>query len=108
MDRKQTAGSGFPGRWIKLVLGENTEVGGAYLSGKVFENDLYGYLLDFRIVEEYRRRGAGKKLMGAVKAAAQREGCARIVVMMPHDEPFTGWLLHAGFAKLGEDLVMGL
>ncbi|MFZ3232389.1 MAG: GNAT family N-acetyltransferase [Patescibacteria group bacterium] len=106
MDSKQKPVPGFPGRWIKLVLGENVEVGVAYLAGQVFENDLYGYLLDFKIMEEYRRRGAGKKLMAAVKSAAKREGCKRVAVMMPHEEPFSGWLQYVGFAKVGEALVM--
>lgn len=108
MDAKQKAEPGFPGRWIKLMHGENVEVGTAYLAGQVFENDLFGYLLDFKIADGYRRRGAGKKLMGAVKSAAKREGCKRIAVMMPHEEPFSGWLAHVGFSQVGEALVMEL
>ena len=108
MDGKQKAEPGFPGRWIKLLHRNDVEVGTAYLAGQVFENDLYGYLLDFKITEEYRRRGAGKKLMDAVKSAAKRENCKRVAVMMPQEEPFSLWLQYVGFSQVGEALVMEL
>lgn len=108
MDAKLKPAPGFPGRWIKLALGENVEVGPT-ATGQVFENDLYGYLLDFKIIEEYRRRGAWKKTHGlAVKSAAKREGCKRVAVMMPHEEPFSLWLQYVGFSQVGEALVMEL
>lgn len=99
---------GFPGRWLKAMIGENVEVGAAYLAGQAFGQELNGYLLDFRIAEQYRRRGAGKRLMEAVKAAAKREGCKRIAVMMPYDERLKGWLVYVGFSELGSSLVLEL
>lgn len=70
------------GRGIKISVNkDNDEVGRAYLY--ILHNDLhrepFGFIEDVYVVEKYRGRGIGKKIVEELIKKAKEEGCYKLI-----------------------------
>ncbi|OGH64703.1 MAG: GNAT family N-acetyltransferase [Candidatus Magasanikbacteria bacterium RIFCSPHIGHO2_01_FULL_41_23] len=97
---------------IRFSENENgKEIGHVYLY--LLKNDLhkesFGLIEDLFVVEEYRKKGIGKKLIEALIASAREKGCYKLVSTSRYSRSeIHDWYQRLGFTDYGKEFRLDL
>ena len=100
------------GKGIKITMeSEGKEVARGYLY--LISNDLhhqpYGFMEDIFVLEEYRGKGYGKKIVNSLIEEAKKQGCYKLLGTSRHGrEKVHKFYENLGFHERGKEFRMDL